>query len=243
MTAPAICAIVTAHKMIDSEEIEGEFQFRVEELDKEFLSSFQQSGLAPSVLEKQYRERLQALINEYREKFRLFLDSKREVLETLRAKGNVPVFEKEKEEGALDMSHPFTVVPLELRLSRKERLHVDWDLYSFKKRLAFRRFTRRHLPSFVVIIYFHLRIWGKLFYNAFLRRVYFMKRRFMERLSSFVQHVKSGFDVSLAFLKKVIAAVKVFILERVLRRKIASAEPQSEDAKIAAKLLDKKSPS
>jgi len=237
----AILVTVIALKMNGPDEIDDEFNLKVEMLDKEFLNRFKEHSSSPEDLEREYQQRLAELISLYEQSFQVFLDSQRAGFARLRQFGNVSQKEsKEKEEGALDMSRPFQSIPLDLRLTRKQQWQIDWGLYSFKKRLAFRKFYRSYVPGFFLTGYFRFRIFLRLFSNACGRINY----RFVASLTNmgrgFVGHVQQGTSALFTFLKRIVLWIRTFFLEKILRRKKEESVEQSEDAKIAAKLLEEK---
>lgn len=134
--------------MENQEEIEEIYKKRIEESDKQFLEEIRnpQKKLSSGEIEKNYKENLNLIKQEYEKKYALYFQEQKN--STIKNKKNNQI---KKEKGKR-----FIVKPLDLKLTKKERFFMKWEIFWFK--LKTKRILRRKIPDSWKIFYLRIKI-------------------------------------------------------------------------------------
>ena len=229
--------------MEDLELIEDAFGKRVELLDKDFIAKLRDpQGKSVTELEKNYRATLKEEIEEYDKRFNDFLIKNKQTKEDfLDPKRMLPEKEEEKDEKALDMSKPFVARHLEMKRSEDEINKMKKQIKSFRSYVDRRNFFHKHVPGFLVINYFRMKIFWKRFRLDFSEMIFRTQTGTKRDFTELVDKLSEFFKKTFAYAKDKNSKLIKWFKEKILRKKTEEGEEEkSEDAKIAEKLLKEK---
>jgi len=218
--------------MENQEEIEELYKKRIEESDKQFLEEIRnpKKKLSSGEIEKNYKENLNLIKQEYEKRYALYFQEQKN--STIKNKKNNQI-KKEKGER-------FIVKPLDLKLTKKERFFMKWEIFWFKLRT--KRILRRKIPDSWKIFYLRIKIK--------IREFFILRKNLAEKN---YQKTKTKLIIAAADLKNKIFKISkevfdklkkilIFLLEKIksIKRKKTEENDKKEkspEEEIAQKVL------
>lgn len=198
--------------MENEEEIEEFYKKKTEELDKQFLENMRdpQKKLSSGEIVENYKKNLNLIKQKYEEKYTLYLQEQKKSTT------------KNKKENKKEKEKRFIVKPLILKLTKKERFFMRWELFWFKFKI--KRFLRKKVPDSWRI--FHLRIKIKI-RNFFVLRKNLTNRKYQKIKTKSITIATNLKNKTLEISKKVFYKFKkalIFLIKKIKSIKKKRAE-------------------
>jgi len=241
MLIPVIFANVLVSKMDSLENLEEEFGVNVEKLDKDFLESLRNSGEKPrEVLEKEYKTKLKQLLFDYEANFKTLLSLGKKSSEDFKDPKRIMAVEEEQDqEDRLDMSKPYESKHLDMKFSKEQLNEMHKSIEEFKRKIKYRKFFHETVPEGFVTLYFRTKIFWRNFKISFLNLIFRIESGTRSDFSELLDFIKDSINKLVLGLTVVFSYIVKKVKSIFSKTKEKEGE-ESEDAKIAAKILQKK---
>ncbi len=228
--------------MEDLETIEENFNKRIEALDKEFLNNLKNTKDKTSViLEKEYKSKLREEIKKYELEFSEFINKHKKTVDDFKDEKRIlPKKEEDGNENALNMSKPYSVKKFDFEKSPEEKARISKDIVAFKRRIKYKKFFKKHMPNFFIIVYFKSKILIRSFKFWFSRLIFRVQSGTKSDFLELKEIILSAGKKILSFVKKLFQGIFNWVKIRIFKKSNDKEEEKSEDAKIAEKLLKEK---
>ena len=216
-------------KMEDAEEIESFYEKEMENADKEFLNGLK--GKKKVSPEKAYKEKIKSIREEYEKRYEKHLQIQKN--EILKGKKKKPKNKKEKTE-------VLKIESVSLKLTRIERLKMKYEFFKFKFKLRRKNFFRRITPKSLLIGFLKNRMAVKRAVSSTKEAAKKTFAKIKETTISVLKKIGAIIKQIYSKVKKVASSVYEKVKKKIKFKRKGEKEQQTEDQKLAEKILSKK---
>jgi len=217
-------------KMEDAEEIESFYEKEMENADREFLNGIKgtEKKINP---EKVYKEKIKSIREEYERRYEQYLKIQKNEIQKGRKKK--PKNNKEKTE-------VFQVKSINLKLTRRERLRLRYDLFKFKFKLKRNNLFRKITPRFLLIWSLKTKMATKIAVSSVKGAIDETFTKIKEAFLSGLKKTGEKIIQIYSKIKKIVSSLFQKVIKKLKFKRKGEKEKQTEDQKLAEKILAKK---
>jgi len=226
----AIYATAIANKMEDAEEIEAFYEKEMENADREFLNNIKRTKNKKDS-ENLYKENIKSIRKEYERKYERYLKDQKNAI--LKERRKVPKNNEEK-------TAAFRAEGIDLKLTKKERLELRYDLFKFRFKIKIKNFLNKITPRFLLILYLKTRMISKRSYSSTREAIEKTFTKIKEAIISGLKKTGEKIKQVYSKIKKAVSSVFQKVIKKIKFKRKGEEDKKTEDQKLAEKILSRK---